>query len=47
MRVGIYDCLYVALAEQAKCDLVTADNKLIKNLQTHFPFIRELASFPA
>lgn len=47
MRVGIYDCLYVALAEREKCDLVTADDKLIKNLQKHFPFIRELASFPS
>jgi predicted nucleic acid-binding protein len=47
LRVGIYDCLYVALAEREKCDLVTADDKLIKNLQKHFPFLRELASFPS
>jgi predicted nucleic acid-binding protein len=46
MRVGIYDCLYVALAEQEKCELVTADDKLIKNLQTQFPFIVALASLP-
>lgn len=45
-RIGIYDCLYVALAEQEKCELVTADDKLIKNLQAQFPFIRPLASFP-
>jgi hypothetical protein len=44
MRVGIYDCLYVALAEQEKCELVTADDKLIKNLQAQFPFIVALAS---
>src|SRR5437870_1415630 len=25
MRVGVYDCLYVALAEREKCDFVTAD----------------------
>lgn len=31
-RIGVYDCLYVALAEQEGCDLVTADEKLIKNL---------------
>lgn len=46
MRVGIYDCLYLALAEQEKCELVTADDKLIKNLQAQFPFIVALASLP-
>jgi predicted nucleic acid-binding protein len=45
-RIGIYDCLYVALAEQEKCELATADDKLVKNLQAQFPFIRPLASFP-
>src|SRR5207253_468361 len=44
MRIGVYDCLYVALAEREKCDFVTADDKLVKNLQAAFPFIRELAS---
>ena len=46
MRVGIYDCLYVALAEREKCELVTADDKLVKNLQPHFAFIVPLASLP-
>src|SRR5437870_2341783 len=46
MRIGIYDCLYVALAEQEKCELVTADDKLIKNLQKDFLFIISLASMP-
>ena len=32
VRIGIYDCLYVALAEREGCELVTADEKLIKNL---------------
>jgi predicted nucleic acid-binding protein len=45
-RIGLYDCLYVALAEQEKCQLVTADDKLVKNLQHQFPFIVELASLP-
>ena len=45
-RIGVYDCLYVALAEQEKCELVTADDKLVKNLQAQFSFIRPLASFP-
>ena len=46
MRVGVYDCVYVALAEPAQCQLVTADDKLIKNLQPSFPFIVALASLP-
>jgi predicted nucleic acid-binding protein len=33
-RTGFYDCLYVALAEQEKCELVTADDKLINALQS-------------
>jgi len=46
MRIGVYDCVYVALAEREKCELVTADDRLIKNLQGRFPFIVALASMP-
>jgi predicted nucleic acid-binding protein len=46
MRIGIYDCLYVALAEREGCELITADDKLIRNLQAQFPFIISLASLP-
>jgi predicted nucleic acid-binding protein len=45
-RVGVYDCLYVALAEREGCEFITADDKLVKNLQPHFPFIVPLASLP-
>src|SRR5262245_17660293 len=38
MRTGVYDCLYVALAERENCELITADDKLVKNLQAQFPF---------
>lgn len=41
-RIGVYDCLYVALAEQEDCDLVTADDNLVKNLPG-FP-VRSLSS---
>ena len=43
-RAGVYDCLYVALAEREGCELVTADGKLLKNLQPSFPFITPLSS---
>jgi predicted nucleic acid-binding protein len=42
-RSGLYDCLYVALAEREACELITDDQKLIANLKPHFPFIVPLA----
>ena len=45
-RVGVYDCLYVALGEQQSCEVVTTDSKLINTLQKDFPFIVALASLP-
>lgn len=38
-RIGVYDCLYVALAERQACMLVTADRRLITNLGSQFPII--------
>jgi predicted nucleic acid-binding protein len=37
-RIGIYDCLYAALAEHEGCELVTADEKLMKTL-SGFPIV--------
>lgn len=34
-RIGVYDCLYVALAEREGCTLLTADDRLVKNLKSH------------
>jgi predicted nucleic acid-binding protein len=45
-RHGVYDCLYVALAEREGCELVTTDRRLLNNLQPMFPFIISLASLP-
>jgi predicted nucleic acid-binding protein len=45
-RAGLYDCLYVALAEREACELITADQRLVNNLRPHFPFIAPLASLP-
>jgi predicted nucleic acid-binding protein len=45
-RIGVYDCLYVALAEREGCELVTADDRLVRNLRARFPFIVPLASLP-
>jgi predicted nucleic acid-binding protein len=45
-RIGVYDCLYVALAEREGCELLTADSKLVNSLQSAFPFVTSLASLP-
>jgi predicted nucleic acid-binding protein len=45
-RIGVYDCLYVALAESEGRELLTADDRLLRTLQPTFPFIRSLASLP-
>ncbi|HEY1376744.1 MAG TPA: type II toxin-antitoxin system VapC family toxin [Gemmataceae bacterium] len=43
---SVYDCLYVALAEREGCELVTADDQLVRNLRPQFPFIVPLAALP-
>ena len=45
-RIGVYDCLYVILAEREGCELLTADDRLKRALQATFPFITLLASLP-
>jgi predicted nucleic acid-binding protein len=45
-RAGFYDCLYVALGEREKCEVITADDKLLKNVQSRYPFVRALSSLP-
>ena len=39
LRVGVYDCLYVALAEREGCPLITADDRLVKTLGPQFPLV--------
>jgi predicted nucleic acid-binding protein len=43
-RIGVYDCLYIALAEQEACQLITADVRLAA--QKQFPFILSLSDLP-
>jgi predicted nucleic acid-binding protein len=38
-RIGVYDCLYVALAEREGCALLTADDRLARALGQTYPFI--------
>jgi predicted nucleic acid-binding protein len=45
-RIGVYDSLYVALAEREGSYLITADVRLLNTLKPTFPFIIDLASLP-
>ncbi|MBI2803743.1 MAG: type II toxin-antitoxin system VapC family toxin [Planctomycetes bacterium] len=45
-RQAVYDCVYVALAELEQCELVTADDLLVRNLRATFPFLIRLADLP-
>lgn len=46
LRVGVYDCIYIALADQEGCELVTADDRLVNTVQKQFPFVIHLATLP-
>ena len=45
-RIGVYDCLYVALAEREGCELVTADARLLNSLQPTYPFTLPMTAVP-
>jgi predicted nucleic acid-binding protein len=45
-RIGVYDCLYVALAQREGCEFLTADDRLIRVLRPSYPFITALSSLP-
>lgn len=44
VRISLYDCLYVALADREQCELLTADTRLVELLQERYPFITALSS---
>jgi predicted nucleic acid-binding protein len=46
MKFSLYDCLYVALAEREGCELVTADDRLVRVFQKDYPFVTSLSSLP-
>lgn len=41
-HVSVYDAIYVILAVQNECDLMTADEKFVK--QVNLPFVKSLSS---
>lgn len=45
-RQAVYDCIYIALAEREACELVSADDQLVRKLRPLFPFLIRLADVP-
>jgi predicted nucleic acid-binding protein len=45
-RIGVYDCLYVALAEREGRELLTSDARLVNSLRPAYSFITSLDSLP-
>ncbi len=45
-RLSFYASLNLALAEREKCDLLTADQKVIRNARKSFSFVIDFASIP-
>lgn len=39
---GVFDMLYVALAEREGCEVITADQRMINAVQPHYPFVKHL-----
>lgn len=45
-RQAVYDCAYLALAEQEGCELVTADDVFVRRMRPQFPFLVRLMDLP-
>jgi predicted nucleic acid-binding protein len=44
-KSAVPDCTYIALAEREGCDMVSADEKLVNNVEKQFPFVKLLSKF--
>ena len=45
-RQAVYDCIYLALAEQEQCEMVSADDQFVRKMRPAFPFLIRLADLP-
>jgi predicted nucleic acid-binding protein len=46
-NAGLYDSMYLCLAQREKCEFFTADDRLIRTLQgqTRFTFVRSISTY--
>lgn len=42
-HVSVYDAIYAVVAEEKKCDLITADDRFVKKV--NLPFVKKLADY--
>ena len=42
-RQAVYDCIYLALAEEEVCEMVTADDAFFRKMKASFSFLVRLA----
>lgn len=45
-QCSVYDALYLALAQQRECDLVTADERLYSAVRDQLPWVKWLHNLP-
>ena len=45
-KQAVYDCIYLALAESEGCEMVSADDQLVRKLRPAFPMLIRLADLP-
>ncbi|TAN22559.1 MAG: PIN domain-containing protein [Acidobacteria bacterium] len=43
-QISLWDAIYLALALERRCDLITADRRLYRTLAPHYPFVKMLGS---
>jgi predicted nucleic acid-binding protein len=44
-RSSFYDCLLLALAKHENCEVLTGDERFVRNGQTHYPFVRSISTY--
>ena len=44
-RSSFYDCLLISVALQENCEVLTADERFVRNVQKEYPFVRSIATF--
>jgi predicted nucleic acid-binding protein len=45
-RQAVYDCIYLALAESERCELISSDDAFVQKMKAQFPFLIRLADLP-